>query len=127
MANINLPVDHQTTPTVTKKTRMKDSVHHADAVSTNPDQQQKQSSQQQEKPPQQKNTAPAPPIEHKTDDPKSRELSSRGENRRQHNRRQQDQHVLLDTRSGHDRRKSAGQRKEDIPGQQSSFGIDTKA
>jgi len=118
MSDIHFPKDHLPPKPVSKQTQTLDSVQHADAVNTDPDPQQNPSSK--------KDQSEQPSAE-QGQSQKERAAIERGKDRRLQDRRQQDQQVLLNTRSGHDRRKSAGQRKDDTKTTTTTFGIDTKA
>jgi len=118
MSDIHFPKDHLPPKPVSKQTQTLDSVQHADAINADPDPQQNPTSQQ--------NESEQPPTEQKQSQ-QERATIERSEDRRQQDRRQQNQQVLLNTRSGHDRRNSPGQRKDDTQSTTTSFGIDTKA
>ncbi len=118
MSDIHFPKDHLPPKPVGKKPQTLDSVQQADAVNTDPDQQQKPSPQKDQSEQQ---------SAEQDQSQQERTAIERSEDRRQQDRRQLDQQVLLNTRSGHDRRKSAGQRKDDTKTATTSFGIDTKA
>ena len=128
MSNIHFPTDPKPAP-VSKKSRTQSSVQHADAVTNDPKHQHKNNPQQDSA----DGKKPYKPGKDQSNQSNnqlplsSREIISRGDDRRQFNRRQQHQNVLLNTRSGQDRRQTPGQRKDDSPESNTPFGVDTKA
>jgi len=119
MSDIHFPKDHLPPKPVSKQTQTLDSVQHADAVNTDPDPQQNPSAQ--------KDQSEQPSAEQDQAQQERTAVEREAADRRQQDRRQQDQRVLLNTRSGHDRRKSAGQREDDTKTTTTTFGIDTEA
>jgi len=129
MVNINFPTDSQGTQSLQKKNKAK-TVAHVDAVTPDPESQ-KDSKNQKRNPPHNNPTNnkaenKSLSVTEQTTSNKSPQLS-RGSDRRKENRRQQKINVILNTRSEQDRRTNSAQRKEDLSGSDTIFGIDTKA
>lgn len=125
MSNIHFPSDHPPVSSATGKNKTQQPLQHTDAVNEDPQQQKKQDSGK-------KKHSPQPAVKQKQTEKNQPQQTTHGfvarsEDRRIKNRRQHQQSALLDTRSGQDRRKTHGQRKDDVIDENTSFGIDTKA
>lgn len=129
MTNIHFPVDGQGTQALQKQNKTNKSTFHVDTVAPESDDQHKSDQEQpgsrQAKQEQTESSSIATTQTQQTTE--SREEVSRSVDRRQKDRRHDNIPVLLNTRSEHDRRKTAGQRKEDAKQPNHTFGIDTKA
>lgn len=129
MTNIHFPVDGQGTQSLKKQNTNDKSSFHVDATSpdsknqkNNPDKNKTKLKNQQTK----DNTADTPENKESVQETR-RDNVARTPNRRQKNRRKENTPIILNTRSEQDRRKSAGQREDDLTDHDEQFGIDTKA
>lgn len=129
MTNIHFPVDDQGTQSLKKQNTNDKSSFHVDATSPesenqkkNPDKNETKLKNQQSK----DNTAGTPENTKHVQET-HRDKVARTPNRRQENRRKEKTPIVLNTRSEQDRRKSSGQREDDLTDHDEQFGIDTKA
>ena len=130
MTNIHFPVDGQGTQLLQKQNKSDKDAFHVDAVSPENKDKQKSSDQfpgKSDHKQTDENQALTKKQQHTTPQETDRKKLSRRTERRQKSRRQENKSVLLNTRSEQDRRKSSGQRREDLKKSTSQFGIDTKA
>lgn len=130
MTNIHFPVDGQGTQSLKKQNKTDKTTFHVDATTPDSKNQNKQTAKK--KPDTNNQNQPdnhSKSIENKTltRDDSARVKASRNLDRRQDNRRSENKGVLLNTRSEQDRRKSAGQREQDLDDNNKKFGIDTEA